>query len=71
MAHILIDSTDLEVSEDVEGILTRIVNSKDGLRLGSGAIVAPAGWIVLTAADRGDPVYLQVARVGYVHDQSI
>jgi hypothetical protein len=68
MARILLDDTEVEVSEEVDDVLGRIVNSRDGLRRGSGAIVAPAGWIVLTASDGDDPIYVQVARIGYVRE---
>jgi hypothetical protein len=52
----------------VEEILSRIVRSKDGLRHGHGAIVAPAGWLVVTAQGSDDEIYVQVARVGCVRD---
>jgi hypothetical protein len=68
MARIVLDETDIEVAEDVEDILNRIVNSRDGLRRGSGAIVAPPGWVVVTAAGGGDEIYLQVARIAYVRE---
>jgi hypothetical protein len=65
MARILLDETEIDVSEDVEDILSRIVNSKDGLRRG-GAIIAPPGWVMVTEPHSGDPIYVQVARIGYV-----
>lgn len=68
MARILLDDMEIEVSEGAEDILNRIVNSRDGLRRGSGAIVAPPGWVILTAPDAGDPIYVQVARIGYVRE---
>jgi hypothetical protein len=68
MARILLDETEIDVSEDVEEILNRIVHSRDGLRRGSGAIVAPPGWLLVTAPHSGDPIYVQVARIGYVCD---
>jgi len=67
MARILFDAGALEVSEDVEETLNMIVNSRDGLRRGSGAIIAPPGWVVLTAPG-GDLVYVQVARIACVRD---
>jgi hypothetical protein len=67
MAHILLDETEIEVAEDAEGALNRIVNARDGLRRGNGAIVAPPGWVSLTAAD-GSDIYVQVARIGYVRE---
>jgi hypothetical protein len=66
MPRILLDATEIDVSEDVEEILRRIVNSRDGLRLGSGTIVAPPGWVNLTAEVTGETLYVQVARVAYV-----
>jgi hypothetical protein len=68
MARILLDGTEIDVSEDVEDTLGRIVNSRDGLRHGSGAIVAPAGWVTLTSADTGEALYVQVARIGFVRE---
>jgi hypothetical protein len=65
MPRILLDATEIDVYEDVEEVLNRIVNSRDGLRLGNGAIVAPAGWVSLTALGTDEP--MQVARIGYVH----
>jgi hypothetical protein len=40
VARILLDETEIDVSEDVEDILNRIVNSRDGLRRGGGAVNA-------------------------------
>jgi hypothetical protein len=68
MARIVLGETEIEVAEDVEDILNRIVNSRDGLRRGSGAIVAPPGWVVLTASGGGEEIYLQVARIAYVRE---
>jgi hypothetical protein len=67
MARILFDGSTLEVSEDVEETLKMIVNSRDGLRRGSGAIIAPAGWVVLSTPG-GEPVYVQVARIACVRE---
>jgi hypothetical protein len=66
MARILLDATEVDVAEDVEEILNRIVNSRDGLRLGSGTIIAPPGWVHLTAMVTEEPIYVQVARIGFV-----
>jgi hypothetical protein len=66
MARIVLDDTEIEVSESVEEILAKIVSSRDGLRLGGGAIVAPAGWLVATALGSDDQIYVQVARIGCV-----
>jgi hypothetical protein len=68
MARIMLDVTEIEVSEEVGEILNRIVNSRDGLRRGSGAIVAPPGWVILTAQDTSDEIYVQVARIGCVRE---
>jgi hypothetical protein len=68
MARILLDETEIDVAEDVEDILNKIVNSRDGLRRGSGAIVAPPGWVIVTASGSGDEIYVQVARIGYVRE---
>jgi hypothetical protein len=67
MGRILLDDTEIEVSEDVEEILNRVVKSRDGVRHGSGRIVAPPGWVTLSAPDTGE-IYVQVARIGYVHE---
>jgi hypothetical protein len=67
MARILLDETEVEVAEEVEEILNRVVNSRDGLRRGSGAIVAPPGWVVLTAPNTGE-IYIQVARIAYIRE---
>jgi hypothetical protein len=67
MARILLDEGEIDVAENVEETLSRIVNARDGLRRGNGSIVAPSGWVILTAADGGD-IYVQVARIGYVRE---
>jgi hypothetical protein len=67
MARILLDETEIEVNEDVEEVLNKIVNARDGLRRGSGAIIAPPGWVILTAAG-GEEIYVQVARIAYVRE---
>jgi hypothetical protein len=66
MARVFLDGTEIDVTEDVEDILNRIVNSRDGLRRGSGELVAPPGWMMVTEPHSGDPIYIQVARIGYV-----
>jgi hypothetical protein len=71
MARILFDQAQLDVSEDADEVLNRVVNSRDGLRRGNGSIIAPAGWVVLTEADTDRPIYVQVERVGYVCDGSL
>jgi hypothetical protein len=66
MARILVGEIEVGVSEDVDDVLNRIVGSRDGIRLGSGTIVAPPGWLTLTESDTGEPLYVQASRVGYV-----
>lgn len=68
MAHILFGQTEVEVREEVEEILARIVDSRDGLRHGSGAIVAPPGWVSLTQVGLGEPIFVQVSQIGYVRE---
>jgi len=67
MARILLGEVEIEVTEDVEEALSRIVNARDGLRRSNGVIVAPPGWVILTAADTSE-IYVQVARIGYVRE---
>lgn len=68
MARILLDESEIEVAEDVEEILIAIVNARDGLRRGSGAILAPPGWVRLTQPGLGETIYIQVSHVGYVRE---
>jgi hypothetical protein len=66
VARVLLNNTELEVTEDTDEILARIVKARDGLRHGSGTIIAPPGWIRLTDPLSDDPVYVQVAKVSFV-----
>ena len=66
MARILLDDLEIEVAEETGEVLTRIVNARDGLRLGSGAIIAPAGWVSLTDPVSEEPLYVQVAHISCV-----
>jgi hypothetical protein len=68
MALVLLGEIETSVAEGLEDVLSRIVASKDGLRSGSGAIVAPPGWITLTASDTDDPIYIQASHVVSVRD---
>ncbi len=68
MALVLLGDTETSVAEEMQDVLSQIVASKDGLRSGSGVIVAPPGWISLTASDTGDPIYIQAAHVLSVRD---
>jgi hypothetical protein len=67
MALILVDGTEIDVAEEAEDILNLIVNSRDGIRRGS-SIVAPAGWVIVTAPGTGESIYVQVARIGCVRE---
>lgn len=67
MARILLGEAEINVAEDVEDTLNRIVNARDGLRRGNGAIMAPAGWVILTADD-GSDIYVQVTRIACVRE---
>jgi len=71
MAIVEISRSEVSVSESVEQILARITSAKDGIRTSSGTIVAPAGWVLLSAEDSGEPVYVQVSRIGYVAESSL
>jgi hypothetical protein len=66
LARVLLDDTEIEVAEDTSEILARVVNARDGLRLGSGAIIAPAGWVGLTDPLTDEPIYVQVSKIGFV-----
>ncbi len=66
MARVLFDDTEIEVAQDIGEILARIVNARDGLRDGSGAIIAPGGWVGLTDPITDEPIYVQVAKIGFV-----
>ena len=68
MARILLDESEIEMAEEVEEILTAIVSAKDGLRHGSGAILAPPGWVRLTQPGLGEAIYIQVSHVAYVRE---
>jgi hypothetical protein len=68
MALVLLGDTATSVAEGMEEVLSRIVASKDGLRSGTGTIVAPPGWITLTDSDTGDPIYIQTAHIRSVSE---
>jgi hypothetical protein len=68
MARILFGQVEIDVSEDVEEVLNRIVNSRDGLRRPNGSIIAPAGWVALTETSTDRPIYVQVGCVGYISE---
>ena len=68
MASILFDQAALSVAEDIDEVLGRVVNSRDGLRRGDGSLLAPAGWIVLTESVGAEQIYVQVSRIGYVRE---
>ena len=68
MARILLGGTETTVAEEVAEVLGRIVAAKDGIRNSGGAILAPPGWAVLTAADTGDELYVQTEHIAYVRE---
>ncbi len=68
MASILFDQAALSVAEDIDEVLGRVVNSRDGLRRGDGSLLAPSGWIVLTESMGNEQIYVQVSRIGYVRE---
>jgi|HubBroStandDraft_6_1064221.scaffolds.fasta_scaffold606782_2 hypothetical protein len=70
MARILLEATEIEVVEDVAHVLGKIVNARDGVREDGDRIVAPAGWIVVSALGTGTQLYLQVARISCVSEGS-
>jgi hypothetical protein len=63
MACVLLEETEIEVAEDVEQVLGKIVHARDG-------IAAPAGWIVLSAPGTGAQIFMQVARIACVWEGS-
>ena len=68
MARIHLGGTETTVSEEVGEVLARVVAARDGIRNTSGTILAPPGWVALTAADTGDPLYVQVEHLAYVRE---
>ena len=66
MARVLLDDPEMEVAEDTDEILARMVNARDGLRIGNGSIIAPSGWVSVTDPITDEPIYVQVSRVGFV-----
>jgi hypothetical protein len=71
MAIVEVSRSEISVSESVEQILGRITNAKDGIRTSAGTIVAPPGWVLLSADGSEEPVYVQVSRIGYVAESPI
>ena len=68
MARILLGGRETSVAEEVDDVLARIVASKDGIRNPGGIILAPPGWLALTAADTDDPIFVQTEHIGYVRE---
>jgi hypothetical protein len=68
MARILLDGTEIGVSEDLEDVLGRLVAAKDGIRRGDGTVTAPSGWMILTEAITGEQLFVQTIRLGYVRE---
>jgi hypothetical protein len=66
MTIVLVGGLEVDVSEQVDEVLNAMQIAKDGLRRASGEIIVPPGWLVLTSADSGEPIHIQVSRVGYV-----
>jgi hypothetical protein len=65
MARILVGEREIGVAEDLEEVMSRVVNARDGIRRGSG-LVAPPGWLALTTSDTDEEIVLQAARIGYI-----
>jgi hypothetical protein len=68
MARIQVGGTETSVAEEMSEVLALVVQSKDGIRNTSGTILAPPGWVKLTAADSGDGLYVQAEHIGYVRE---
>ncbi|HYB24307.1 MAG TPA: hypothetical protein VED41_10945 [Solirubrobacteraceae bacterium] len=68
MALILLGETETAVAEELDDVLALIVAAKDGIRNSSGNILAPPGWVLLTASDTGERIYVQAERIGYVRE---
>lgn len=68
MARILLDGTEISVSESLDTVLGRLVAAKDGVRRSNGVIVAPGGWMTLTDAGSDEEIYIQTERLGYVRE---
>jgi hypothetical protein len=68
MARIVLDGRDINVTEDVEEVLARIVASRDGIRKGNGTITAPAGWMTLTESSSDEEIYIQVDRLTFLRE---
>jgi hypothetical protein len=69
MARILLGESEIDVFEGAEDVLRRVMSSGEGVRRAGGEIVAPPGWLALSAPETGDPIYVQVARIGYVREE--
>jgi hypothetical protein len=66
MTAVLVGDMEVDVSEQVDEVLDAMRAAKDGVRSSKGTILVPPGWLVLTAADSGEPIHIQISRVGYV-----
>jgi hypothetical protein len=66
MTVMLVGDSEIDVSEQVDEVLMAMQAAKDGVRSANGKIVVPPGWLVLTASDSGEPVFIQISRVGYL-----
>jgi hypothetical protein len=67
MAQILLVEREIDVFEEAEEVLSRILNCGEGVRR-AGEIVAPPGWVLLTTPDTEDAIYVQVARIACVRE---
>ncbi|MHB8242036.1 MAG: hypothetical protein ACYDHN_08600 [Solirubrobacteraceae bacterium] len=66
MTVMLVGDSEVDVSEEVDAVLMAMQAAKDGVRGANGKIIVPPGWLVLTDSDSGEPIYVQISRVGYV-----
>jgi hypothetical protein len=66
MAVVLVGGLEVDVYEPIDEVLNAMQAAKDGVRRANGEIVVPPGWLVLTAAESGEPIHIQISRVGYV-----
>jgi hypothetical protein len=68
MTRILIDGAEIDVSEQLDEVMARLVAAKDGIRRPDGSITAPSGWMTLSEAMSGESIYLQTDRLGYIRE---
>jgi hypothetical protein len=68
MARILLGGCETSVFERADEVLSRIVASRDGIRNRNDTLVAPPGWVLLTAGDTGDDLYVPTDHIAYVRE---